>query len=493
VINKVQLFFCVFPFFCFSAVAQSYSWQEANHLMLNMQYEKLYQVLPYIRNTPVDKCIAEYSVFHSYIIQSLVIQSKKYENKVKYYYENVVYYCQKLPENSPYKLYLIGEMDFEMALVYLQDKSYWSAVWKIKSAYQKLSECAEKHPDFYESYKTLGILHTMIGNIPRKYAWMTNILGFKGTIQQGEKELLLCIQKADIQQTEAQLVYAYMCMNIYLKREKSLDIASEMPKQYPESKYIATICALICTKLNHDEEGMYIVEKLGTFDKDYLDFAFTEYIIAEYALHRNDKNTAVQHYKNYVSKTQNDLFKADSYFKTGLCYELQNKRNEALTYYQKSIAEPNSEQEEDKQAKKYAQELLKKPLNAIQRDLRIARNYADGGYYEKAIKQIEKYQQNLLVYEVNEQLEWYYRMARTEHAQKKWQSALEYYQKCTQISLTQPIWMQVYAWYYMGTVYETQKNNTKAKECYQKALSYDGYEYQNSLERRAKAALQRVK
>lgn len=459
-----------------------------------MQYEKLYRILPSIKNSPLDKCIAEYSVFHSYIIQSLVIQSRKYENKVRYYYENVMYYAERLPENSPYRLYFVGEMDFEIALVHLQDKNYWSAVWKIKSAYQKLTECVQKYPDFYEPYKTLGILHTMIGNIPRKYAWMANMLGFKGTIQQGEKELLLCIQKADIQQTEAQLVYAYMCMNIYLKREKSLAVAAEMPRQYPESKYVATICALICTKLNCDEEGAYIIEKLSGFrDRDYLDFAFTEYLTAEYALHKNDKNTAIEHYKNYISKAENDLFKADSYFKTGLCHELQKQRNEALAYYQKAIAEPDSEQEEDKQAKKYAQELLKNPLNGIQIDLRTARNYADGGYYNKAIEQIQNYQTTLSAYQYTEQAEWYYRMARIVHAQKKWELAVQYYKKCTEINLVQAIWMQVYAWYYMGNVYELQKNNTKAKECYQKALSYNNYEYQNSLERRAKAALQRVK
>jgi len=491
--HKLYSFCSVLYFFCTCTLAQEYSWQDAHRLLINMQYKKLYEILPHVKSTPLDKCIAEYAVFHSYIVQSLTINTQTYQNKVKYYYKNVMYYCQKLPENSPYREYLMGETDFEMAVIYIQEKNYWSAIWKLKSAYQKLSECVQKYPDFYEPYKTLGLMHTGIGNVPRKYAWIANMLGFKGTIQQGEKELLLCIQKADLQQIEAQLGYAYLCVNIFLKRDKAMSIASEMPKQYPQSKYIATICALICTKLNHDEEGMYIIEKLNTFNAEYLDFAFTEYLTAEYALHRNDKNTAIQHYKNYVAKTKNDVFKADAYFKTGLCYELQNNRNESIQYYQKSVNEPNSEQEEDKQAKKYAGELLKQPLNAIQMDLRIARNYADGGYYDKAIKQIQKYEKNLSRYQAHEQVEWYYRMARVAHAQTQWQSAIECYKKCIEVNVSQIIWMQVYAWYYMGTIYEQQKNNVKAKECYQKALSFENYEYQNSLERRAKAGLQRVK
>lgn len=489
---KANTLFCILYLISVCGYGQDYSWEYAHRLCVNMQYQKLYQTLPKIKNTPIDKCIAEYTIFHSYVIQSLVIDTKTYENKVNYYYENVVYYCQKLPDDSPYKSYMLGEMDFERALIHIQNKNYWSAVWKIKSAYQKLSECVKKYPHFYEPYKTLGILHTMIGNIPRKYAWMVNILGFKGTVQQGEKELLLCIQKADLQQIESQLIYAYMCMNIYLKREKSLSIAIEMPKQYPESKYIATISALICTKLNHDEEGLSILNKLQHFDTSYLDFAFTEYLMAEYALHKNDTYSAINYYKNYINKVKNSLFKADSYFKIGLCYELQGKRKEGIIYYQKSIAEPDSEQEEDKQAQKYAKNLLNKPLNAIEMDLRIARHYADGGYYHKATAQIQGYQVHLSSYGYMEQIEWYYRRARIEHAQNVFQSAIEYYKKCVQITSPQSIWMQVYAWYYMGTIYEKQNNRIKAKECYEKALSYEDYEYQNSLERRAKAALQRV-
>ncbi|MDW8347100.1 MAG: tetratricopeptide repeat protein [Bacteroidia bacterium] len=476
-------------------LCQSIPWQEIHKYLTDMQYKKMYENLPYVKNNIEDKAIAEYIVFHSYIIQSLLINPKTYENKVKYYYENVQYYCQRLPNHNPYKEYLIAEMDCEIAIIYIQQRKYWDAIWKAKSGYQKLMTCVQKFPNFYEPYKTLGIMHTAIGNIPKKYAWAASALGFKGTVKQGEEELLLCIQKGDLQQIEAQLAYAYLCINMFLKRDKALEIATEMPKNYPDSKFISTLCALVCTKLNQDEAGAFIIDKLKAFNlkSEYLDFAFAEYLMAEYALHKNHLQEAIQNYKKYLQKNQNDLFKADSYFKIGLCYELQNKRSHAISYYEKSILEPNNEQEEDRQSQKYAQQLLKKPLSSIEKDLRIARNYADGGYYESAFQQIEHYQHILPNYSPIHQLEWHYRMARIYHVQKNWDKALVHYQKATEINQEIPSWMQVFAWYYMGTIYEIQKNRTLAKFCYEKALSYDNYEYQNSLERRTKAALQRVK
>ncbi|MCS7029214.1 MAG: tetratricopeptide repeat protein [Bacteroidia bacterium] len=475
--------------------SQSLSWQDAHTFLINMQYQRLYQFLPYIKNTPEDKAIAEYIVFHSYVIQCLLVHPQRYEHKVKYYYENVQYYCEKLPESSPYKEYLIGEMDCEMAILYIQQKNYWSAIRKVRTGYQKLVDCVKKFPHFYEPYKTLGILHTAIGNIPQEYAWIVHALGLKGTIPQGEKELLLCIEKSNLQQVEAQLAYAYLCVNIFFKREKAFKIATQMPLNYPESPFIAAVCALICTKLNQDEAGAYIIENLKRLNQnaEYFQFAFTEYLMAEYALHQNNFEQAAMHYQSYIEKVQNNVFQADSYFKIGLCYELQGYRTDAVKYYQKCVLLTGIDQEEDKQAQKYAHQLLKRPLNSIERNLRIARNYTDGGYYEQAIRQIAFYEKILSYYSSFEQLEWYYRMARIYHAQKNWDKALLYYKKATQIRLSPTSWMEAFSWYYMGTIYELQKNTSDARACYQKALSYQNYEYRNSLERRTKAALQRVK
>ena len=100
---------------------------------------------------------------------------------------------EDLDENSPYNKFVQAEIKLHWALVKMKLGHETKGGFDAISAYKLLEENRKKFPNFTANYKNLGVFHVMIGSVPENYRWVTKLLGLKGNIQQGLKELNIAI------------------------------------------------------------------------------------------------------------------------------------------------------------------------------------------------------------------------------------------------------------------------------------------------------------
>ena len=77
----------------------------------------------------------------------------------------------------------------QWALTRIKFKEYLQATYELQKAYRLLEKNTEKFPNFFLNDKSLGVLHILIGSIPKSYSWITNIIGVEGTVSSGFSKL----------------------------------------------------------------------------------------------------------------------------------------------------------------------------------------------------------------------------------------------------------------------------------------------------------------
>ena len=97
---------------------------------------------------------------------------------------------KKLNDTSRFKNYFIGNINLQWATANLKFGNYATGAIKINRAYRLLEENNREFPDFIPNSITLGVLHIMIGLVPDSYSWILDLISIKGTVAQGQKELI---------------------------------------------------------------------------------------------------------------------------------------------------------------------------------------------------------------------------------------------------------------------------------------------------------------
>ncbi|PIY34249.1 MAG: hypothetical protein COZ08_02920, partial [Bacteroidetes bacterium CG_4_10_14_3_um_filter_42_6] len=97
---------------------------------------------------------------------------------------------EKISDQSPYKNYLIANVNLQSAVARLKFGEYYTAALEFNRAYRKINENAQKFPEFFPNQITLGVVHAMIGVVPENFQWLLSLVSMSGSVEQGRQELM---------------------------------------------------------------------------------------------------------------------------------------------------------------------------------------------------------------------------------------------------------------------------------------------------------------
>src|SRR5690606_22482919 len=140
-----------------------------------------------------------------------------------------------LPSDSPFQRMLIAEVRLHSAFVKLKFGNRTSGGWDIIRANRLLLENVKLFPDFVPHLKTLGLLHVMIGSVPEEYQWIARLMGLRGEIAQGLRELATVEKKSPVFGREAQVVALLLKAYILNPDELPLNELKALPYQEPDN------------------------------------------------------------------------------------------------------------------------------------------------------------------------------------------------------------------------------------------------------------------
>ena len=391
-------------------------------------------------------------------------------------------------KKGPWYLFCKSEIYLQSAVIKLKFADYLSAANDFNKAYNNLTECNSKYPDFLLAQKDLLLLKAMVGSVPDNYRWMLKILGFSGDLKTSVSKYESLLTKMDhtpeyaIFGKESRVIYAYLnyfMMNRPIEAWKQIDLAA---KDYATNPLDAFMRANIAMRVKKNDIA---IETLSAYASDSPPIPYLDYMMGIARLQRGDRNAGF-FLGRYLSEYQGEHYIKDAWLKLGWAFLLIGDTKHYQSAMQLVPISGSAQLEEDKNAVREAAE-----SKYLVPDILRSRLYFDGGYLDKAKAEIQKVTPNSLSND-RQKSEYYYRYARILDATANTNQALEYYQMIIDKYSNTSTYFAPAACLYTGMIWEKYGNSAKAKAYYKQCIAYKNYDYKDSFDQKAYAGLKRV-
>ncbi len=392
--------------------------------------------------------------------------------------------------NTPYYNFLLAEMNLLAAVSRVKTGEYFSAAWEVRRAFLLLEENQKKYPSFIANYKSLGVLHAMVGTIPDQYQWVVKIMGLSGSVDQGMAEIKSVVDYSAkdpqfIFKDETNIMYVFGLLYLKNNQQGAYNFANELLRQSPDNLMNYFLYSSTAMPLGKNDE---IISTLMKYPKstEYFRFSYLNYMIGICKLRRLDKDANIWLEKFLIDKDRQGYVK-EAYQKLSWYYFLNGNTPEYNKAVDNILTNGNTTVDSDKQAEREA--LAKEKLNAV---LLRARLLCDGGYYQRAIAELQGKSMNDFK-EVNEQIEFTYRAGRIYDQWGQPDKAIPYYNATIKYGSDLPYHYAANAALSLGQIYEAKKDYMNARKNYHRCIDMKNEDFKSGLDQKAKAGLSRIK
>ena len=392
-------------------------------------------------------------------------------------------------KNSPYYLYAQAEINLQWALIRARFGEYFNSAMEIRKANSMLQENAKKFPAFLLNNKGLGLINTVLGNLPDgalKSALST--FGIKGNMQNGLvmlDKLADELPKSSYEPFYEEVVfyYAYVLTDVAHSSSayaKTMKYTSRIADTSLLKSYLQSY---VCIKTAHNDEAIAILAKRPEGGV-YQPFPYLNYLEGIAHLNKLDLS-ASSHFNRFLQNNTGVNYIKDANLHLAWISLLKGDKTGYSTLAAKALNSGYTYNEKDKQAKNEASA----PAPSI--DLLKARLLFDGGYLSKAAQLLDDKKASDYTTD-KDKTDFNYRTGRIYDDLGKDDQALSFYQAAVTTGRNLKYYFASNAALQMGKVYEKKGNKTKAKEAFNTAISMKNHEYENSIESQAKAGIKRL-
>ncbi len=456
--------------------------------LLDLEFANAEESLVKIRKTNPDNLMAVYLDDLQDFLFIVVTEDEAAYNQRKYFRSARINQLEKGPNDSPYKLLSIGEIHLHWAFSMMRFGDYLSGARQINKAFHVLEKNIKRYPDFLPTYKSMGLLHTLIGTVPDNYRWATRLMGVDGTIEQGIGEMEMVVEKSkgstelDALRKETLFLLSFLHLNLLNDDEALSRIGGFL--QTENGPLMDFARSSLTKKAGNSDEAIEILQKSIIHRPDA--FPYLYYLLGELKLARMDSD-ADQPLEHYVN-----TFRGNSYLKSAkqkLAWHallVRSNKND----YQKWIAQipenGSTMLDEDKAAQTEFE-----TGNIPNEILLKARLQFDGGYYQQALETLIK-SDSKAIKSAEEELEFTYRIGRIHHEWGHFTEAIPYYEMTISKGADSKRYYAANASLQIGLIYERLGEPKKALAAFQACSSFNNSEYRNSINQKAKAGIDRV-
>jgi tetratricopeptide (TPR) repeat protein len=193
------------------------------------------------------------------------------------------------------------------------------------------------------------------------------------------------------------------------------------------------------------------------------------------------------YFKRFLKNFKGNYYVKDAWLKLSYWYLLQGNKSEYERCRKMVLSAGRQDAEADKRAFKEVQSGITPNLLLLK-----ARLLSDGGFHREALNVLAGKSTNDFNSAI-EKLEFTYRLGRIYDDMGQDEKALQAYGAAYTLGRTSGEYYAARAALQMGLIYENKKQFDAAIHEYNRSIALEGHDYENSLELKAKAGLERCK
>jgi tetratricopeptide (TPR) repeat protein len=219
------------------------------------------------------------------------------------------------------------------------DRSYRGALSHGKKSYEIQKAIVEEHPDFADSYLTVGTYEYIVGNLPWYIKWIAAIAGYHGSEEQGFEYLVRAAKDGFLVGNDARV----LLMVLYVREERhdyALQMAEQLHARYQENFLLHLNRAQILEKLGRREEAAKtLVEAVERSEKGVpnyqkLDASQLRYALGERLLTVDRRQQALAQFEAAIADADTpERDRVFSYLRAGEILEELGREDEARELY----------------------------------------------------------------------------------------------------------------------------------------------------------------
>ncbi len=400
---------------------------------------------------------------------------------------------EKIKENSPYKKLFLAELYIQKAIARIKFKEYFGTIYDVRKANKLLIENRTAYPDFKPNLLGIGLIHTVTGALPKNFQWIANLLGLEGDIKLGFSELntllIASYVQPEINWLSEDVLVILTFLQVSLEKDKNKEtirkrfVVVNDIEEKPLIQFAKSVFHLAC---NENDSIIHILSTRKHNQQEY-QIDYLNYLEGIARLNNLDF-TAEKYFLLYVKLYKGKSFVNSAWQRLAWCSLLQGDLKNYQTYINHCLekTDNNSLSDEDYQATKEATDQEVPNIYLLR-----SRLLFDGGYYLRSLNEIAGKPKGTFS-RLRDQLELTYRLARIFDKTDKKDKAEQYYIQTLENGDATSYYYAANSALMLGLIKEETNDTTLALSYFNRCLNMTQHEYQNSIDQKAKAGINRL-
>lgn len=385
--------------------------------------------------------------------------------------------------------YALAEIRVHQALTQVVFRHEVRGAWNLHQAVGLVETVAKRYPTFVPARKTLGLCQFGIGSLPEGYHWFLRLLGLRGSVEDGLRNLTQAATQPNDFQVESQILLALIREAYYKRGPESLALAARLAREQSDNLLFSYLVISLNKRQHHGEVALaaYRARPAGSA---YLPLAYLHHMAGDLLLYRGDYAASEIENQQFLREYRGEHYRKDAAFKLYLVAWLGGAPAATTARYREQINQAGPlTVEEDIYAQRFYHDA--QPLNPV---LTRARFQTDGGYYQQALLTLQQFKLTPTT-PAREQLEAPYRRARVWQGLERTDSASADYRRTLRMSVAlgaPPYYFAPQAALQLGYIAQAAGQRAAAKAYFEQAITFPKHEYKNSTDQKAKLALREL-
>ncbi|MBS1765203.1 MAG: hypothetical protein JSS90_09575 [Bacteroidetes bacterium] len=436
-----------------------------------------------------DNLVPEYLQHYILFLKAFIGEEVDDFKNLKNNFDRVNLLFRNASDKSPYKNYLLAEINLMTAFNKVKFKEYVSAALEVRRAFKLLEQNNNDYPDFNLNKKCLGLLHAFIGAVPENYQWLVRIAGMNGSIQVGLNELESIYQSSTLINSEFNFmhreigfIYLFSRQQLQPDMKRSIRLLEEMniTDNPLEIFFASNLYYIAGMKLKLAELLHNYIQPSNTYPIRYI------YFLKGLSQMAEQDSMAFSNFNYYVKLYKGNSFVKAAYQKMAWIKLIDGDTMAYRKFMELLTTKGNDFTDEDKQAAKEAKEKILPNVFLLK-----SRILFDGASYDAALELLaDKHKINLPT--TQDKLEYVYRLARVYDKLNLKDQAIQNYKLSIKNGANLKYYFAAASAVFLGQLYEEEHNIPEAEKYFMLALQMRDHDYQNSLDQKAKAGLNRI-